>query len=126
MRAHLNTSLGVDGFVAEARMSKPSSFLSHPLPECSCRASKSSDIPRPVKGPKGEVLYGGEDQCPEWMVRGLEMVLPKPATAKDEGSEENELPEEYLDGDGQLDPEEGNRTDASRPSEQDEEMDPDD
>lgn len=126
VRAHLNRSLGIDGFIAEAQMSKPMSFLSHPLPECSCRASKLEDIPNPVKGPKGESLYGGEDQCPDWMVRGLAMVLPRSSGSKDEGSEDNEPPEEYSDAEGEAESEEGSRTDTSRPSEQDEEMDPDD
>ena len=126
MRDHLNRSLGLDGFIAEAQTSKPITFLSHPLPECSCRASKPAEISSLVKGPKGEVLYGGEDQCPEWMVRGLAMVIPKPTGTKDEGAEENEPPEDYADAEGLLDSDEGSRNDASRPSEQDEEMDPDD
>ena len=127
MRDHLNRSLGLDGVIAEARTSKPTSFLSHPLPECSCRASKQADILSPVKGPKGEVLHGGEGQCPEWMIRGLAMVIPKPTGTKDEGAEENEPPEDYPDAEGQLDlSDEGARNDATRPSEQDEEMDPDD
>lgn len=126
VRDHLNRSLGLDGFIAEAQMSKPASFLSHPLPECSCRASKPAELPKPVKGSKGEVLYGGEDQCPEWMVRGLSVVLPASATGTDEGTEENESSEEYSYAEGQLDSVDESKTDASRPSEQDEETDPDD
>jgi len=65
-------------------------------------------------------LFGGEDQCPEWMVRGLAMVIAKPTGGKDEGADENEPPEDYPDAEGQLDSDEGNRNDAPRPSEQDE------
>ncbi|KAJ6808764.1 uncharacterized protein M6B38_165495 [Iris pallida] len=126
VRDHLNRSLGIDGFIAEAQRSKPGSFLSHPLPECSCRASKPVDISTVVKGINGEALFGGEEQCPAWMVRGLEMVLPKvAASGKDEGGEENEPPEDYSEAEGQ-ESDEGTKTDATRPSEQDDEMDPDD
>ncbi|ONK62914.1 uncharacterized protein A4U43_C07F9430 [Asparagus officinalis] len=125
-RGHLNRSLGIDGLILEARTSKPTSFLSHPLPECSCRASKPADIPKPVKGSKGEILYGGEDLCPDWMLRGLSMVLTKSESSKEEGVEENEPPEEYSYAEGQLDSDEKSKTDASRSNEEDEAMDPDD
>ena len=67
VREHLNKSLDVDGFIAEAHMSKSTSFISHPFPECFCRVSKLADVPNPIKEPNGELLYGGEDECPEWM-----------------------------------------------------------
>ncbi|KAK8952631.1 hypothetical protein KSP40_PGU003713 [Platanthera guangdongensis] len=82
IRQNLNHSLGIDGLIKESQMSKPKSFLSHPLPECSCRASKTSELQTPVKGPNGELLYGGEERCPDWMVRGLSFVLPNPRTRK--------------------------------------------
>ncbi|XP_038973249.1 protein EMBRYO SAC DEVELOPMENT ARREST 30-like isoform X3 [Phoenix dactylifera] len=123
VRDHLNKSLGVDGFVAEAQLSKPASFLSHPLPECSCRTSKLPDNSKPVKGKNGELLYGGEDRCPDWMVHGLAMVSARATGATDEEVEEGELSEDDSDVEG--DSENGRRIDANR-SEQDEEMDPDD
>lgn len=123
MRDRLNKSLGVDGFMAEAELSKPASFLSHPLPECSCRTSKLPDNSKLVKGKNGELLYGGEDRCPDWMVHGLAMVSARTTGSKDEEVEEGELPEDDSDVEG--DSENGSRIDANRP-EQDEEMDPDD
>ncbi|XP_010923327.1 protein EMBRYO SAC DEVELOPMENT ARREST 30 [Elaeis guineensis] len=123
VRDHLNKSLGADGFIAEAQLSKPASFLSHPLPECSCRTSTLPDNSNLVKGQNGELLYGGEDRCPDWMVHGLSMVSARATGGKDEEVEEGELPEDDSDVDG--DTENGSRIDANRP-EQDEEMDPDD
>ncbi|KAG1368805.1 putative protein EMBRYO SAC DEVELOPMENT ARREST 30 [Cocos nucifera] len=123
VRDHLNKSLGVDGFIAEAQLSKPASFLSHPLPECSCRTSTLPNNSKLVKGQNGELLYGGEDRCPDWMVHGLAMVSAKATGAQDEEVEEGELPEDDSDEEG--DSENGSRIDGNRP-EQDEEMDPDD
>lgn len=123
VRDHLNKSLGIEGLVAEAQMSKPKLFLSHPLPECSCTISKPADPS--ITGPNGELLYGWEDECPDWMKRGLEMVLPKTANTKDEGPDENSLPEDVPDADGD-ESDIGNGSDSTRSGEQDDEMDPDD
>ncbi|CAL9037579.1 unnamed protein product [Musa banksii] len=126
VRDHLNKSLGVDGFIAEAESSKPASFLSHPFPECSCRTSKSSGTPGHVMSRSGKLLYGNEEECPEWMVHGLAMASQKATGAKDEDVEEGELLEDDNETDGQSDPDNGNRSDTNRSMEQDEEMDPDD
>ncbi|URE23392.1 GDP-fucose protein O-fucosyltransferase [Musa troglodytarum] len=126
VRDHLNKSLGVDGFIAEAESSKTASFLSHPFPECSCRTSKSSDTPGHVMSRSGKLLYGNEEECPEWMVRGLAMASQKATGAKDEDVEEGELLEDDNETDGQSDSDNGNRSDTNRSMEQDEEMDPDD
>ncbi|PKA65564.1 Uncharacterized protein AXF42_Ash005898 [Apostasia shenzhenica] len=122
VRQHLNDSLSLSGLITEARISKPRSFLSHPLPECSCRASKPSELPNPTRGPDGELLYGGEDKCPDWMVRGLEMVLRDSRDVKDEG---DDLPEDESDLEVQQDTMDPNKSESIRSSE-DEEMDPDD
>lgn len=123
VRESLNNSLGISGLIMGSQMSKPKSFLSHPLPECSCRASKASEFPKLVKGPNGEILYGGEERCPEWMVRGLSFVLSESSDPKDEG---DEVPEEDIDVDGQHDFGDGSKPEVMRLIEQDEEMDPDD
>ncbi|XP_022718869.1 uncharacterized protein At1g04910-like [Durio zibethinus] len=65
-KEHLNRSLSADGLIRQSLLSKPTSFLSHPLPECSCRTS-SVEITKPIKGKDGRILYGGEQECPKWM-----------------------------------------------------------
>ncbi|XP_072982025.1 protein EMBRYO SAC DEVELOPMENT ARREST 30 isoform X1 [Typha latifolia] len=122
VREHLNKSLSVDGFLAEALLSKPTSFLSHPLPECSCRTSKFLGIANAVKDRYGQLLYGGEEECSEQMVLNL-AKSSKADESKDD--EEGELPEDDTDTEGQTESDNGGN-DSNRPLEQDEEMDPDD
>uniref|UniRef100_A0A0A9DFI4 Uncharacterized protein n=1 Tax=Arundo donax TaxID=35708 RepID=A0A0A9DFI4_ARUDO len=102
-------------------LSKPVSFLSHPLPECSCRTAKSGDVP-PVKDSNGRLLFGGEEECPDWMVRSLAKITAKNNEPQNEDYE-GELPEDDSSPDTQ---QESDRSDTNKSSEQDEEMDPDD
>lgn len=125
MREHLNMSLGLEGVTREAQMSKPTLFLSHPLPECTCRISNVAEIPTPSGKSSISLPHGSEDRCPEWMVRDLNPLVVKSLASKDESSEDTELPDDDVDIEGQTESEDG-RTDSGRPSEQDEEMDPDD
>ncbi|PNY12388.1 hypothetical protein L195_g009018, partial [Trifolium pratense] len=66
VRRHLRKSL-LDGIIEASSKSKPLSFLSHPIPECSClrhdsfEASKNSSIP---------LSLGVTHQCPAWMDTG--------------------------------------------------------
>ncbi|WOL16452.1 hypothetical protein Cni_G25239 [Canna indica] len=126
VRDHLNKSLGEEGFIAEAQISKPASFLAHPFPECSCRTSKSPNIPDRMKSSSGQLLYEGQEECPEWMVRGLEMASAKTTSATDGDIDEGDLLEDNNEVDGEAESDHGNRNDMSRSMEQDEEMDPDD
>ncbi|KAG7575891.1 GDP-fucose protein O-fucosyltransferase [Arabidopsis thaliana x Arabidopsis arenosa] len=66
VRKHLNSSLGESGLIRQSMLSKPRSFLSHPLPECSCRTSALEDS-RQLRSDDGRFLYGGEDECPKWI-----------------------------------------------------------
>ncbi|OMO62614.1 GDP-fucose protein O-fucosyltransferase [Corchorus olitorius] len=66
VKEHLNRSLSEDGLIRQSLFSKPTSFLSHPLPECSCRIS-SVESTKQTKGKDGRYLYGGEQECPKWM-----------------------------------------------------------
>ncbi|CAN7009798.1 hypothetical protein IGI04_011489 [Brassica rapa subsp. trilocularis] len=66
VRKHLNSSLGESGLIRQSMLSKPRLFLSHPLPECSCRTSPLEDS-RKIRGDDGRFLYGGEDECPRWI-----------------------------------------------------------
>ncbi|KAH7666716.1 GDP-fucose protein O-fucosyltransferase protein [Dioscorea alata] len=127
VREHLNNSLGVEGLTAAAKMLKPRSFISHPLPECSCRLSKPKNIIRDItKGRDGELLYGGEPMCPDWLVNGMVSLKPPTPSQKDDVPEDNELPEDDPVPEGPPESDSGSRSEVSRSSEQDEEMDPDD
>ncbi|KAF3507774.1 hypothetical protein F2Q69_00002962 [Brassica cretica] len=66
VRKHLNLSLGESGLIRQSMLSKPRLFLSHPLPECSCRTSPLEDSRR-IRSDDGRFLYGGEDECPKWI-----------------------------------------------------------
>lgn len=74
VREHLNRSLREDGLIRQSLLSKPASFLSHPLPECSCRIYplKASDQ---LTAKDGRLLYGGEEECPKWMQSAQADVL---------------------------------------------------
>ncbi|KAG6692680.1 hypothetical protein I3842_10G125800 [Carya illinoinensis] len=124
VREHLNKSLGEEGLTRQSLLSKPASFLSHPLPECTCRIS-SPVIPTDVKGNDGRVLYGGEDDCPKWMEHGDKAVASESA-GKEGGNFDNEseyeidiveLPESF---------DSGGKSNVTLVWDQDEEMDPND
>jgi hypothetical protein len=119
-REHLNKSANVEGIISSAMLSKPVSFLSHPLPECSCRTAKSVAV-QPVKDSHGRLLFGGEEDCPDWMVRSLAKVSAKNNESQNEDYE-GELPDDSSPDTQQ----ESDRGDTNKSSEQDEEMDPDD
>ncbi|KAJ8493254.1 hypothetical protein OPV22_014975 [Ensete ventricosum] len=74
----------------------------------------------------GEILYGSEDECPEWVVHGLATASFKTTGAKDENVDEIELLEDDDKTDGQSESDNGSRSDTSRSMEHDEEMDLDD
>ncbi|TVU18410.1 hypothetical protein EJB05_34506 [Eragrostis curvula] len=120
-REHLNKSANVDGVVSSAMLSKPVSFLSHPLPECSCRTAVSAAV-QPVKDSHGRLLFGGEEECPDWMARSLAAVSTKNNEPLSEDYQ-GELLEDDSSPDTQH---ESDRSDTNKSTEQDEEMDPDD
>ncbi|KAK8504582.1 hypothetical protein V6N12_017124 [Hibiscus sabdariffa] len=66
VKEHLSRSLSEEGLIRQSLLSKPNSFLSHPLPECSCKIS-SLETAKQIKGKDGRVLYGDEHECPKWM-----------------------------------------------------------
>ncbi|KAJ4976754.1 hypothetical protein NE237_001860 [Protea cynaroides] len=127
VREHLNKSLGEDGLIRESLLSKKTSFLSHPLPECSCRTPGFADIPTSVRGIDGQLLYGGEDECPKWMEHGLATVSLKVGSAQEGRVDEKESTEDKTNLDELPEYEDnGSRTDSTPSSEHDEEMDPGD
>lgn len=120
VQEHLNKSLGEEGLIKQAIFSKPTSFLSHPLPECFCRIS-SGEAPVHLVKEKGKTVYGDEEKCPDWMSDGQQIESLDSAEEGDnkwdediESSEQAEA--NYNSGKSYLD----NLID------QDEEMDPND
>ena len=113
MREHLNKSLGEEGLERDFRLSKSKSFLSHPIPECSCRILETTKIHR--------LSYEGDVECPKWMEEGFKTVGFQKIRANESDSEDEEDLEEQLQSD-----DEGNTSSTTTLSEQDEEMDPDD
>ncbi|PSR97960.1 GDP-fucose protein O-fucosyltransferase protein [Actinidia chinensis var. chinensis] len=113
VREHLNKSLGEEGLERDFRLSKSKSFLSHPIPECSCRILETTKIHR--------LSYEGDVECPKWMEEGFKTVGFQKIRANESESEDEEDLEEQLQSD-----DEGNTSSTTPLSEQDEEMDPDD
>ncbi|KAI3728904.1 hypothetical protein L6452_17549 [Arctium lappa] len=106
VRKHLNDSLGEEGLKRQFIQSKPISFLSHPIPECSCTISKTSS----------------HNTCPKWM----EESLAKSRLQESGTLNENEQPDDDGIDEEQMDSEDESKTNNLSPLEEDVEMDPDD
>lgn len=104
----------------EYHLPRPRSFLSHPLPECSCRTVKSAEISQLEKGSNLHTLYKNQDECP----KSLEVNLKAAGSLKENAVDETESEDDDV-GLG-LELEESSQIDAVTSAEQDEEMDPDD
>ncbi|KAL7155828.1 hypothetical protein ABFS83_03G101800 [Erythranthe nasuta] len=117
VREHLNKSMSEDGILHGFRQLKPKSFLSHPLPECSCTTVKSADS---QKGSGLQIIYGEQNECPLGLELGLKTVGSQESSDDDTETQEDETETELLDSD------ENSQADTIPSSEQDEEMDPDD
>ncbi|KAJ0079921.1 hypothetical protein Patl1_22900 [Pistacia atlantica] len=122
VKEHLNKSLAEEGLIRQSLVSKPRSFLSHPLPECSCRIS-SVKVPNQIKGNGGRFLYGGEDECPKWIQHGQEEAASLEARGINDDSES--LDYEYATELPESDDNDGKNT-ATLPFDRDEEWDPND
>ena len=123
VQEHLNNSLGEEGLIRQALLSKSALFISHPLPECSCRI-RSIDTPTRVRGNDGQVLFGGEEDCPKWMQHDQGVTFSESNSEEESKDEDDEL----LDYESNLteQPESNNsgNNNASLIFDQDEEMDP--
>ncbi|GAB2218862.1 hypothetical protein Drorol1_Dr00002094 [Drosera rotundifolia] len=96
LQEHLNKSLGEDGLLRELKRSKSASFLSYPIPECSCRSAGSANIL--------SLVYRDMDECPQWMENSI-----KPEMEEDIASEnEPRMDEEQFYERGERDEAEGN------------------
>ncbi|KAK6114932.1 hypothetical protein DH2020_007201 [Rehmannia glutinosa] len=117
VREHLNKSTAEDGVVREFQQLKPKSFLSHPLPECSCTTVKSADL---QKGSKLQILYRGQDECPQELEQSLKTVGSQEINVDDIETQEDETETDLPESD------ENSEADTVPSVEQDEEMDPND
>ncbi|KAM6581011.1 hypothetical protein CsatA_004785 [Cannabis sativa] len=124
VQEHLNKSLGEEGLIRQSLLSKSASFISHPLPECSCRIP-SAETPNIVRGKDARVLYGGEEECPKWMQHDENIVSE--SFAEEEGKTDDDDLLEYESN--LVEQPESNSSGITNTSilfEQDEEMDPND
>nr|KYP76461.1 DUF246 domain-containing protein At1g04910 [Cajanus cajan] len=73
VRRHLRKTL-LDGIIEASNKSKSLSFLSHPVPECSCSLRDSfSEVSKNSSGPSTSQLWkslGVAHRCPAWMDTG--------------------------------------------------------
>lgn len=93
VRRHLRKTL-LDGIIEASSKSKPLSFLSHPVPECSCsrhdtsfEASKNSSS---KLSSQVSTTLGVTHQCPAWMDTGPISQL-KDKENEDDGDEDDSL-----------------------------------
>ncbi|XP_073063439.1 protein EMBRYO SAC DEVELOPMENT ARREST 30-like [Primulina eburnea] len=120
IREHLNKSTAEDGIMREFLLSRPTSFLSHPIPECSCATLKNTEIVHSRKGSNLQILYQGQDEYPKGLDQGLNSI-----ESQDDSADESEMPEDNMDL-GPLESDQNSQPVTVLTSEQDEEMDPDD
>lgn len=74
IRRHLRKTL-VDGLIETSKVSKPLSFISHPLPECSCLRQDSAETSTNASSPfhHSQLLAALRvvHRCPAWMESDL-------------------------------------------------------
>lgn len=105
VKDHLNKSLAEEGLTREFHLAKPSSFLSHPVPECMCTVLKTADIVQLGKGSSGHQLYAKQDECPTWLEESLLRARAQETNPEDESqeSEKDELEEQFeSEGSGEI------------------------
>lgn len=93
-----------EGLKRQLTQSKPLSFLSHPIPECSCTISKT----------------GGQSACPKWIEASLAKLQESTTVNENEQADDNDETDELIDS------EDENKAKDSPSLEEDVEMDPDD
>lgn len=112
--------MGEEGVMKGFRRAKPKSFLSHPLPECSCATIKHSDLVQLKKSSKYKTMYEGLDECPQGVAESLAEAGSRESSGDDSETQEDEIEADVFESDD-------NSPAETIPSmEQDEEMDPDD
>lgn len=85
---HLNRT-SLDGLNEASKNLKPLSFLSHPIPECSCsRQDRFKAASRNAAGSSkrlnSRVLFGVTYSCPAWMENDISTVSEKEVDTEEE------------------------------------------
>lgn len=82
----------VDGLAEEFTLSKKQSFLSFPVPECSCTRQtspvKASNASNPLTSSKLPAFVGATDSCPTWM-NGYMIAQSKEKESEEELEEDD-------------------------------------
>lgn len=120
IREHLNKSAAEEGVMREFHLSRRNSFLSHPIPECSCTTVKTDEIPHSEKDSDIHILYEQLEKCPKWIEQGLTTAGSQENIAYETDTLDDEPDLLQLESDG------NNEVDTIPSLEQDEEMDPND
>ncbi|KAF9624472.1 hypothetical protein IFM89_011480 [Coptis chinensis] len=99
IRKHLSRSI-LDGLTVASKTSKPLSFLSHPVPECSCMKhdpfGSLSHASNPLSHSQVQAALGVSHHCPAWMGKHDISMLPKDKENEEELDEEDSISELFL------------------------------
>ncbi|PIA63284.1 hypothetical protein AQUCO_00200954v1 [Aquilegia coerulea] len=99
IRKQLSRSI-LDGLSIASKVSKPLSFLSHPVPECSCMKrdpnAAMSHASSPSSYTQVQIALGVDYQCPDWMRNDAISVLPKDKGNEEDIDEEDPISELFL------------------------------
>lgn len=99
IRKQLRKSV-LDGINTAFKNMKPLSFLSHPIPECSCRkqdhSGRSLYSSSPSNHSQIQVALGVHHQCPAWMGTYATSLSPKDKENEDDLDDEDPISELFL------------------------------
>ncbi|GLJ18130.1 hypothetical protein SUGI_0320260 [Cryptomeria japonica] len=132
VQEHLNKTTHEEGLKEMSQTAKPLSFLSHPLPECSCQVQRDSDSPHHLrsigKTYQSRKMSRMEDRCPLWMTTHPTVPSEKEIDKKEDSEEIEETSEQFIyDMFDETDTEEtGSESEDIQSMEREEELDVDD
>ncbi|XP_061366882.1 O-fucosyltransferase 27-like [Gastrolobium bilobum] len=92
VRRHMRKTL-LDGIIEASKNSKPLSFLSHPVPECSCLRHKSLETSKNSSSPSSSQVWaalGLAHQCPAWMDTGSVSLVKEKEKENEEDLDEDD------------------------------------
>lgn len=93
VRRHLRKSL-LDGIIEASSKSKPLSFLSHPIPECSCLRHDSFEVSKNSSSSLSSQVWKTLDvshKCPAWMDTTSPVSQSKDKENEDDGDDDDSV-----------------------------------